>query len=227
MTAHSGSAKDLLAGFAMSSQTGLFVTVDGPNAVGKSSLVSAITLRLLSRGLDVLQTGEPTSSALGKLVREAEEYLAGRALACLVAADRYAHLAEEVRPALADGKVVLCDRYVESSFVLQALDGVEADFIWAVNSHVLVPDLSIVVNASPRTLDKRLSCRPSLSRFERTNTREQELALYQQAIAYLEPHGFHFLAIENDATPLSINVEQMCRAVQTLLKRRVSTGIEN
>ena len=56
------------------------------------------------------------------------------ALACLVAGDRHHHLATEILPALHAGKVVICDRYLPSSLVLQAIDGIEPDTIWCLNA---------------------------------------------------------------------------------------------
>ncbi len=104
---------------------GLFVTVDGPSGVGKTTVSRLLGLKLEAQGLDVLVTATPSGSKLGSLARGCTYKLRGMALTCLVAADRYHHDWEVVRPALAGGAVVVCDRYVPSSLVLDVLDGIE------------------------------------------------------------------------------------------------------
>ncbi len=88
-------------------------------------------------------TTEPSATPLGRLVRSAESYLTGRALALAVAADRYAHIEAEIIPALKAGKVVITDRYVQSSLVLQRLDGLGLAEIWSYNAHVAIPGMSV------------------------------------------------------------------------------------
>jgi len=79
---------------------GIFVTFEGPNGIGKSSLLDGVANQLAKFDVDILRTKEPTLSPLGQFVRTAEENYQGRILACLVAADRYFHLEKEVLPAL-------------------------------------------------------------------------------------------------------------------------------
>ncbi|HEX3649867.1 MAG TPA: hypothetical protein VHV49_15685 [Pseudonocardiaceae bacterium] len=86
------------------------------------------------RGHRAPDTTEPSHPVLGELACHRTNAYHGRALACLVAADRYHHLAAEIRPALDDGKIVLCDRYVAFSYVLQRLGGVPLSVIQALNS---------------------------------------------------------------------------------------------
>jgi dTMP kinase len=69
-------------------------------------------------------TSEPSHGPLGTLARHGTDTYSGYVLACLVAADRYHHLATDIRPNLAAGRIVVCDRYVPSSYVLQLMDGV-------------------------------------------------------------------------------------------------------
>jgi len=154
---------------------GLFVTFDGPNGVGKTSVFNGVADQLHQNGFEIVRTKEPTNSSLGRFILQAEESYRGRTFASLVAADRYFHLDNEVLPALREGKIVLSDRYIESSLVLQRLDDVEIEFVWTLNSQVYVPDLSVILTASPKTLEKRLAQRVSLGRFERTTSRAKEL----------------------------------------------------
>jgi dTMP kinase len=180
----------------------MFVTVDGPNGSGKTTLSAAVTARLTARGHVVHHTAQPSSSPLGKLARECERTVRGRALACLVAADRHHQLETEIAPALARGEIVLCDRYVESSLVLQRIDAVEIEYILAVNAGILRPDLRIRLLADETALRQRIAARPSNSarRFERAaNGSARELRLYAEADDLLLRH-YGLTALVYDTT---------------------------
>ena len=71
---------------------GYFIAVDGPNGVGKSTLIAAIKNKLEILGYDVYVTREPTDTKLGNFLREFAEQHSGVSLACMVAADRYEHI---------------------------------------------------------------------------------------------------------------------------------------
>lgn len=198
---------------------GLFVTFDGPNGVGKSSVITRVASSLRRYGFPVTRTREPTASPLGRLVRAAESRYPGTVLACLVAADRYFHVERLVLPALNEGNIVLSDRYVESSLVLQCFDGVTRDFVWALNSNVLRPDLSIIITATPSTIEGRLAGRSRYSRFERSMTRDQEVQSYGQAAGFLQQAGFNVLVVENDGTPLAEIVAKVTQQILGLLRK--------
>jgi len=139
---------------------GLLVTFDGPNGSGKTSLAKAVAGHLRTHGRTLVTTAQPSPTELGDTVRAAEASVAGRGLACLVAGDRHHQIATEILPALRGGAVVLCDRYVESSLVLQRIDGVDLEFILAANSGILRPDMRIRLLARIEVLNRRLAERP-------------------------------------------------------------------
>jgi len=195
---------------------GLFITFDGPNGCGKTTVLQGVASRLAGQGLDIFETKEPTNSELGQFVRAAEESTSGKAFACLVAADRYKHISCEVLPALAQGMIVISDRYVASSLVLQRLDGVETEFIWAINGSVLVPDLSIILLAEPAVLERRLSGRPKYSRFERTKSRADELAFYREAALFLTEQKFNGLVLDNPDGSLGETVDAIFNNIMML-----------
>lgn len=162
---------------------GMLVTIDGPNGSGKTFLAGEVTAALRSRGVAVHSTHQPSASALGAFTRQAESGLRGRALACLVAADRHQQVEGEIAQHLEAGEIVLCDRYIESSLVLQRLDSVAIDFILAINAGIPRPDLRIRLCAEPSRIAERLSARPPdpARRFEQGAGPERELALYEDA----------------------------------------------
>src|ERR1700709_1408009 len=130
-----------------SNSPGMLVTIDGPNGSGKTSLTAAVAAELRGSGASVHTAHQPSEGVLGRFARSAEAELRGRGLACLVAADRHQQVEGELTKHLRAGEIVLCDRYVESSLVLQRLDGVEVEFILAINAGIPRPDLRIQLKA--------------------------------------------------------------------------------
>ncbi|WP_436786457.1 dTMP kinase [Yinghuangia sp. YIM S10712] len=187
---------------------GYFLTVDGPGGIGKSTTVTALAALLTSRGRSVHATAEPSGGDVGKATRKLADRVHGRALACLVAADRHHHLDSEIRPHLAAGHVVVCDRYFASSLVLQRLDGVPVDFIREVNAGINMPDLAVILRAPEDLIARRLSVRGPHHRFERepANVR-RELALYEDAISILSGLGANVAVVDVDGlTPVGVAV---------------------
>ena len=176
--------------------TGRFIVIEGPNGVGKTTVTAALVGHMRQQGGPVQVTGEPSRTALGQLIRSAESYLSGRALALAVAADRHAHLEQEVIPALRAGQDVIADRYVQSSLVLQRLDGLSLAEIWTYNAHVLVPAVSVYLKEDPAVIASRLAERPALSRLELEGSPARELALYEDAYRFLERQGWHQAVID-------------------------------
>ncbi len=205
----------------MNKHKSLFVTLEGPNGVGKTTVAKEITQKLRNLGYKFLLTKEPTASLLGDFLRNSEEIYGRETLACIAAADRYFHIAKEIAPALTAGQIVLSDRYVESSLVLQRLDGCSLEFIWNVNTQILIPDLSVILVSDPTILDQRLSSeRMKFSRFERDKTREKEMSFYREAAKFIDQKGFNVCLLENDKQPASFTAERIVSEIQKLLKEK-------
>ena len=188
----------------MSTRRGLFVTLDGMGGAGKSSTTSELHRQLTGRGYDVYATTEPSSGQLGRIARDASDLYRGLSLACLVAADRYHHLATEIQPQLEAGRIVLCDRYVVSSYVLQRLDGVPLGFIEALNAAAEVPDLAVVLTTEPEVAADRIARRGAHSRFETgLAASRDEAELYVDAIDRLTQHGYPMVSVDTTHTPIA------------------------
>lgn len=187
---------------------GYFIAVDGPNGVGKSTLIEAVKNRLESLEYDVHITREPTNTKLGGFLREFAEEHSGLSLACLVAADRYEHIEKEIMPSLKKGRLVISDRYILSSLILQEMDGVSTADILNLNSEILKPDLQLAVFADERILKKRLSERDKLTRFEKGNQSKRELVFMEKGVVELRKHNISIMDIYNNDN-LEKNVEKV------------------
>ncbi|MER6756600.1 dTMP kinase [Micromonospora echinofusca] len=163
----------------------LFIAIEGPNGVGKSTISRLLADRLADLGpAGVHLTAEPTRTPLGQLLRRQEDFLHGKALALALAADRAAHIENEIIPRLDDGFHVVTDRYVASSLVLQRVDGLDLAEIWSYNRYVL-PATVIYLEDDPDIIRARLAARAHLTRLERAGSPEKELALYRDAARHL------------------------------------------
>jgi dTMP kinase len=170
--------------------TGALVTIDGPGGSGKTATVAALAAELRSQDRLVHVTAEPSSGPVGRLTRALVNEVGGYALACLVAADRYHHLDSEIRPARAAGYVVICDRYLASTLVLQARDGVAPSWLLTLNEGIDLPDLAVMLTASPGVISARLDQRGRHDRFEHDPAPAgTEAAMYRAAAATLAGLG--------------------------------------
>ena len=180
----------------------VFVTLDGPGGAGKSTTSEHLRRYLTAQGYTAHVTTEPSDGQLGRIARHSTHTYSGHALACLVAADRYHHLDTEIRPNLGAGRIVVCDRYVASSYVLQRMDGVPIGFIEALNAAADIPHLAVILTADPTVTAHRIGQRGAHSRFETgITTSRTEADLYRDAAARLVERGYPLLTLDTTDTP--------------------------
>lgn len=191
---------------------GLLIAVDGPNGVGKTTLISDLISKLKQDNLIVWKTCEPTDSKLGNFTRTISETLDSKSLTCLVGADRYYHLDQEIIPRLKKDTIVLTDRYILSSLILQRMDDVDTNFILSVNSDIILPDIQFAVTASENVIYNRLNSRTDLTRFERGTRTGEELHFLEEGIRVLKSLAVNVISINNDNS-LDYNVNLMHNCV--------------
>lgn len=137
----------------MAKRTGLFVTLEGPDGSGKSTQARLLTEKLRKAGFKVVLTREPGGSPLAEKIRALLLDPANRGLRdgtelLLFEAARYQHVKDTVLPALAKGRVVLCDRFIDSTTAYQVagrgLKAAEVAWLNAYGSAGLKPSLTLV-----------------------------------------------------------------------------------
>ena len=144
---------------------GYFIVFEGGEGAGKTTQIEALQKWLEARGEDVVVTREPGGTAIGERIRSilldsSSKEMDPRAEALLYASDRAQHVAEVIGPALEAGKIVLSDRFLDSSLAYQGLArGLGLDEIydiskWATGS--VLPDLVFFLKVDPKTGLQRL-----------------------------------------------------------------------
>lgn len=155
--------------------TGLFITLEGPEGAGKSTNREYLADRLRAHGIDVVLTREPGGTPLAERIRElllapSDEPMNADTELLLVFAARAQHLAEVIRPALARGAVVLCDRFTDATYAYQGGGrGLSQERIATLENFVqgdLRPDLTLVFDLPVEIGLARATARGRLDRFE-------------------------------------------------------------
>ena len=177
---------------------GVFISIDGPNGVGKSTLIKAVRKQLVEKGLKVHLTKEVTATPIGKFIHQHHAKYHGKTLALLLAADRRNHIDSDIVPALRKYDVVITDRYIGSSLVFQKLDGVELPFLWKINGEFIKPHLSIIIIASEGVIVSRMATRSKFDRFEKSFSRAEEIRLFSEAASSMRRHGFKTCIFKNE-----------------------------
>lgn len=175
---------------------GRFIVLEGLDGAGTTTQTERLASALRADGHAVLTTREPSDGPVGTMLRQAltgrlglpqgRGPLAPETLALLFAADRTDHLHARVLPALEEGKVVLCDRYVLSSLAYQ---GASLPMAWVdtVNAHAVSPDLTLFVGVDPKVAAKRRAVRGAPAElFEADEAQRRIAKQYLKAITLRE-----------------------------------------
>lgn len=138
----------------------MFITLEGPDGAGKTTQAALLVEYLVAAGRDVVPVREPGGTAIGEQIRALlidprHAELTPRTEMLLFAASRAQLVAEVIAPALARGRVVVCERYVDASLAYQGVArGLGVDVVRAVNDAAtggLRPDLTLLLDLDPET----------------------------------------------------------------------------
>lgn len=141
---------------------GMFITFEGPDGAGKTTIINRVAEQLSN----ALVTREPGGIDIAEQIRKVildkqNTAMDARTEALLYAAARRQHLVEKVKPALAEGKIVLCDRFVDSSLAYQGYArGLGIEEVWSINRFAIeemMPDLTLYFDIEPELGLKRIN----------------------------------------------------------------------
>lgn len=201
--------------------SGLFITFEGIDGVGKSTQADRLEAYLVSLGNQVVRTLEPGGTELGQEIRQLllhrKGEVAPRAEALLFAADRAHHVATKIRPALAEGKVVISDRYFDSSVAYQgagralSMEDVRSVNVWATDG--LLPHLTVLLD-----LDA------AAARARRNTTGAEPDRMEREKIEYFEATRQAFLQLAEGEPDrfFVVDANQSVDAMQAQIQARVN-----
>lgn len=144
---------------------GLFITFEGPEGAGKTTIIQKVAKEMENGGIDVVLTREPGGIQISEQIRQvildpANTAMDARTEALLYAAARRQHLVEKVIPALKKGAIVLCDRFIDSSLAYQGhARGLGMDEVLSINQFAiqeLMPDKTLYFDIEPEIGLKRI-----------------------------------------------------------------------
>ena len=207
--------------------SGLFLSFEGGEAAGKSVQAARLAENLAAAGRDVLLTREPGGTPLAERIRDVllharEVDLTPEAQALLFSAARSQHTRDVIRPALAAGKVVVADRYFDSTLAYQGyglgadLEGLRAMTRFAVGS--LIPHRTFLIDVPVAVTLSRLSARSGAARWDRFHGDDR--AFYERVrdgylrLAAAEPA--RFVVVDGDR-PAEVVAADIRRQVDQLL----------
>lgn len=201
--------------------SGLFITFEGIDGVGKSTQANLLQDYLEQLGHRVVRTLEPGGTELGQEIRNLLLHRRGavapRAEALLFAADRAHHIATKVRPAMESGAVVISDRYLDSSVAYQgagrelSMDDVRRINLWAVDN--LLPNLTVLLDLDARSAQAR-----------RQQTGEAPDRLESEKLEYFEATRSAFLELSRNEPDrfFVVDANQSVEHMQAQIRLRVS-----
>ena len=191
---------------------GIFITFEGGEGAGKTTLTQKIYQDLLKKGDPVIQTFEPGATPLGKKIRtlildQTERMPSKKCELFLFLADRSHHVEEVILPALREGKIVLCDRFNDSTFAYQGEGcGFDESFVrslCAAATGGLTPDLTLYLDLDPKVGLERIKKKREADRFEEQNLSFHEAVRARfRLLSEKEPHRVRLLSAQESEEEL-------------------------
>ncbi len=200
----------------MNDRRGFFLSIEGVEGSGKTSIAAELGRRLVDAGMEVVITAEPGGDEIGKRIREilldSSEILSNRAEILLFAAGRAQHVDRIIAPALERGAVVICDRFADSSVAYQGYArGIDVEFINTLNDFAvqsIKPNLTILLD---------MPAEAGLARQKKVDRISAEKLSFHEAVrqgflsvARKEPERF---IVINASDPFDVVMERVYAAV--------------
>jgi dTMP kinase len=202
---------------------GKFITFEGCDGCGKSTQLKLLSEYLTAQGIAHIFTREPGGGKISEAIREIllngkNAEMSDACEALLYAAARAQHLADRVEPALAEGKLVVCDRYVDSSFAYQAYArGLGVEFIEKINAFATenyLPDLTIFIELTPEEAFLRKHGADENDRLEQAGLAFHK-RVYEGYVALAKQYPSRIVTVDGRKTP-----EEVFSAVVGIMRER-------
>ena len=188
----------------------MFISIEGIEGCGKSTLVNGLSEHLQNKKIEHVITNEPGSTSIGKILRkillDKKQQISPLTELLLMFSDRLDHLEKVIKPSLKEGKIVITDRYIDSTYAYQGAGrGISKDIIdnLVTQTEILLPDKTILLDLDPEIGLKRASSRNELDRFESENL-EFHKRLRKSFLKAAEINPKRFLVINADDEPKKI-----------------------
>ena len=206
----------------MRTPAGRFVVLEGIDGSGTTTQAARLAASLRAAGHAVVSTREPSDGPLGVVLRQALTRrlvgLSDQALALLFAADRLDHLASVVEPALAEGKVVVSDRYVLSSLAYQGMR-LPLSWVETLNAAARPADLTLYLEVDPRTAARRRQGRGGAAELFDADEVQRAVARAYGRVVRKHARAQRVVRVDGRAAPDVVARENLSR-VRTVLPRR-------
>lgn len=205
---------------------GKFITFEGGDGSGKTTVLSQLSTYFESRSIPHMFTREPGGIEISEKIRDVildtkHTKMDARTEALLYAAARRQHLVEKVGPALDEGIMVICDRFVDSSLAYQGYArGLGMDEVWSINQfaiETLMPDVTFYLDVNPEV---------GLSRIAASQEREvNRLDMENIEFHHKVREGYHIIAAQYPERVIMINAEQSLIQVKNDIISEMENGI--
>lgn len=204
----------------------MFITLEGPEGSGKSSQIRLLAEHLTKKGFGVVQTREPGGTRIGDEIRACVHSVANQEMTpiaemLLYSASRAQLVEELIRPSLASGKIVLCDRYYDSTIAYQGYGrGLNLDDLNAITQIAtsgLKPDLTLLLDIDvERGLARRTGGGLEMNRLD----------LEKVSFHQLVRKGYHQLVAQEPNRWIVIDADQAIDAVQNDLRQVIDQKLK-
>ena len=200
---------------------GMFITFEGPEGAGKTTVLNKLSVVLQEQGHKVLQTREPGGISISEQIREVllnkdNVSMDERTEALLYAAARRQHLVEKVLPALEEGYMVLCDRFIDSSLAYQGYArGLGVESVYQINRFAIgetMPNLTLYFDIDPKE---------GLARIQSNQDREVN-RLDMEKLSFHEKVREGYLMLV-DRFPERIKVVDASASIDKVLEKALAT----
>ncbi len=188
-----------------------FIVLEGIDGSGTTTHSNKLANWIRSKNYEVVVTVEPSDGSIGKIIRNYLLFGGGSPAvhALLFAADRVEHTEKVIKPLINEGVIVVSDRYVESSIVYQAAEGLNIEWIETINKFAIEPDLTIFLDVDPEI---------ALNRKNRVKEKFENVEFLKEVRRiYLERARVKYYPVVDTNRPIEIVHEDIVRCVKSLL----------